>query len=98
MIYRTIILPVVLYGRDTWSLTLREKYRLRVFQNSVLRKIFVPKWYEVIGGWRRQDNKELYVLFSSPNITEVIKSRRIRRVGNVSQMVDRSCVYRVGER
>jgi hypothetical protein len=74
MIYRTIILPIVLYGCDTWSLILREKYRLRVFQNGV-RMIFVPKWYEVIGGWRRQDNKELYVLYSSPNITEVVKSR-----------------------
>jgi hypothetical protein len=52
-IYRTIILPVVLYGCETWSLTLKEEYRLRVFENRVLRRIFGPKRDEVTGEWRR---------------------------------------------
>jgi hypothetical protein len=52
-IYKTIILPVVLYGCETWSLTLREKYRLRVFENRVLRRIFGPKRIEVTGGWKK---------------------------------------------
>jgi hypothetical protein len=65
-IYRTIILPVVLYGFETWSLTLREECRLRVFENKVLRRIFVHKWDEVTVEWRRLHNKELYALYSSP--------------------------------
>jgi hypothetical protein len=72
-IYRTIILPRVLYGCDTWSLTLREEYRLKAFENSVLRKIFGPKRVEVTGEWRRLHIKELYALYSSPNITRAIK-------------------------
>jgi len=55
-----LILPVVLYGRETWSLTLREEHRLRVFQNRVLRGIFGPKREEVVGGWRRLHNEELH--------------------------------------
>jgi hypothetical protein len=51
-IYKTINLPVVLYGRETWSLTLREEHRLRAFANRVLRRIFGPKRYEVMGEWR----------------------------------------------
>jgi hypothetical protein len=62
-IYRTIILPVVLYGCESWSLTLREECRLRVFEKKVLRRIFGPKKVEVTGEWRRLHNKELYVLF-----------------------------------
>ena len=58
-IYRTIILPVVLYGCENWSLTLREERRLRVFENMVLRRVFVPKWDEVTGEWRRWHNEEL---------------------------------------
>jgi hypothetical protein len=58
-IYKTIILPVVLYGCETWSLTLREEYRLRVFENRVLRRIFGPRWEEVTGGWRKLHNEEL---------------------------------------
>jgi hypothetical protein len=58
-IYRTIILPVILYGCDTWSLTLREKHRLRVFENRMLRKIFVSKRYEVTGEWSKLHNEEL---------------------------------------
>jgi hypothetical protein len=61
-IYRTVILPVVLYGCESWSLTLREESRLRVFENKVLRRIFGPKRDEVTGEWRRLHNKELYAL------------------------------------
>jgi len=77
-IYRTIILPVVLYGCETWSLTLREERRLMVFENKVLRRIFGPRMDEVTGDWRRLHNEELNVLYSSPNIVLVIKSSRMR--------------------
>jgi hypothetical protein len=77
-IYRTIILPVVLYGCETWFLTLREEHRLRVFENRVLRRIFGPKRDKVMGEWRRLHNEELNDLYSSPDIILVIKSRRLR--------------------
>ena len=77
-IHRTIILPVLLYGCETWSLTLREERKLRVFENMVLRRIFGPRRNEVTGEWRRLHNKELNDLYSSPNIVRVIKSRRMR--------------------
>jgi len=76
-IYRTIILPVVLYGCETWSLTFREERSLRVFVNSLLRRIFEPKRDEVTREWRKLPIEELKVLYSSPNIFRVIKSRRI---------------------
>ena len=74
-IYRTIILPVVLYGCEAWSLILREEKKLRVFENMVLRRIFGPRKDEVTGKWRRLHNEELNDLYSSPNIVRVIKSR-----------------------
>ena len=74
-IYRTIILPVVLYGCETWSLTLREERTLRVFENMVLRRIFGPRRDEVTGEWTRLHNEELNDLYSSSNIVRVIKSR-----------------------
>jgi len=80
-IYRTVILPVVLYGCETWSLTLREERRVRVFENRVLRGIFGPERDEVIGEWRKIHNKELSDMYSSTNIIWVIKSRRMRWVG-----------------
>jgi hypothetical protein len=67
-IYKTIILPVGLYGCETWSLTLREEHRLKVFENRVLRRIFGPKRDEVTGEWKKLHNEELHNLFSSPDI------------------------------
>jgi len=79
--YRTIILPVVLYGCETWSLTLREEHRLRVFENRVLRRIFGPKRDEVTGEWRKLHNEELNNLYSSPNIVRVIKKIKKNEMG-----------------
>ena len=75
-IHRTIILPVVLYGCETWSLTLREEHRLRVSENRVLRKIFGLKRDGVTGEWTKLHNEELNDLYCSPNIVRAIKSRR----------------------
>jgi hypothetical protein len=85
-IYKTIILPVVLYGCETWSVILREEYRLRVFENRVLRRIFGPKRYEVTGEWRKLHNEELCIFYCSPNIIRQIKSRRMRWAGHVARM------------
>ena len=70
-------MPVVLYGCETWSLTLREDRRLRVFENRVLRRIFGLKRDEVTGEWRKLHNEELNDLYCSPNIVRVVKSRRM---------------------
>jgi hypothetical protein len=94
-IYRTIILPVVLYGCETWSLTLREEHRLRVFERRVLRRIYGPKRDEVTGDWRRLHSEELNGLYSSPNIVRVMKSRRMRWAGHVVRMGVGRGVYRV---
>ena len=77
-IYRPIILPVVLYGCETWSLTFREERKLRLFEYMVLRRIFGPRKDEVTEEWRRMHNEELNYLYCSPNIVRVIKWRRIR--------------------
>jgi hypothetical protein len=77
---------VVLYGCETWSLTLREEHRLRVSENRVLRRMFEPKRDEVTGGWRKLHNEELHGLYSSASIIRVIKARRMRLVGHVARM------------
>jgi hypothetical protein len=69
---------MVLYGCETWSLTLYGEHRLRVFENKVLRRIFGPKRVEVTGEWRKLHNKELHDLYSLPSIIRIIKSRRMR--------------------
>ena len=94
-IYRTIILPVVFYGCEAWSLTLWEKMKLRVSENMELRRIFGPRRDEVTGEWRRLHNEELSDLYSSPNIVWVIKSRRMRWAGHVACIGEERGVYRV---
>jgi hypothetical protein len=94
-IYRTIILPVVLYGFETWSLTLREERRLRVFENRVLRKVFGPKGDKVTGEWRKLHNEELNDLYPLPNIVRVVKSRRMRWAGHLARMWEDRGVHRV---
>jgi len=89
------IVPVVLYGCETWLLTLQEERKLRVFENMVLRRIFGPRKDEVTGEWRKLHNKELNDLYSSPNIVWVIKSRRMRWAGHVASMGEERGVYRV---
>jgi hypothetical protein len=83
-IYKTIILPVVLYGCEILSLTLREEHRPRVLENRVLRRIFGPKRDEVTGEWWKLHNEELHILYSSPNIIRQIKLRRLRWAGHVA--------------
>jgi hypothetical protein len=85
-IYKTTILPVVLYGCETWSLTLREEHRLRVFEKRVVRRIFGPKRDEVTGEWRKLHSEELRDLYSSQSIIRMIKSRRMRWAGHVARM------------
>jgi hypothetical protein len=85
-IYRNIILPIVLYGCETWSLTLREEMKLRVYENMLLRRIFGPRRDEVTGEWRRMHNEELNVLYSSLNIVLVIKSRRMIWAGHMARV------------
>ena len=93
ILYRTIIFPVVLYGCETSSLTLREETKLRVFENMVLRRIFGPRRDDVKGEWRRLHNEELNDLYSSPNIVRVIKSRIMRWAGYVARMgEERGCL------
>jgi hypothetical protein len=94
-IYETIILPVVLYGCETSSLTSREEHRLRVFENRVLRRIFGTKRDEVTREWRRLHSGELRNLYSSPDTIRHIKSRRMRWAGHVARMGEERNVYRV---
>ena len=89
-IYRTKILSVVLYGCGTWSLTLRKEHRLRVFENSMLRRIFGPKMDEVTGEWRKLHNEENSYLYCSPNIIRVVQTK--------NEVVGACGVYRVQER
>jgi hypothetical protein len=94
-IYKTIILPVVLYGCEAWSLMPREEHRLRVFENRVLRRIFGPRRDEVTGDWRKLHNEELRNLYSSPDIIRQVRSRRMRWAGHVARMGEERKVYKV---
>jgi hypothetical protein len=94
-IYRTVILPVVLYGCETWSVTLREEHRLRVLKNRVLRRIFGPKRDGVTGEWRRLHNEDLNDLYSSSKVIRVIKSRSMRWAGHVARMGEGRGAYRI---
>jgi hypothetical protein len=94
-IYKTIVLPVILYGCETWSLTVREEHKLRVFEKRLLRRIFGPKRDGVTGGWRKLHNEELHNLYSSPSIIRIIKSRRMRWAGHVARMGEKRNVYRL---
>jgi hypothetical protein len=84
--YKTIILPVVLYGCETWSLTLRKEHRLSVFENRVLRKTFRTKRDEVTGGCREAPNEELHNLYSSPSIIRMIELRMMKWTRHVARM------------
>jgi hypothetical protein len=92
--YKTIILPVVLYGCEIWSLTLREEHRMSVFESRVLSRIFGPKGDEVTGEWRKLHNGE-HNLYSSPGIIRQIKSRRMRWAGHVARRGEGRGVYGV---
>jgi hypothetical protein len=94
-IYKAIILSVILYGYEAWSLALLEEHRLRMINKRLLRRIFRPKRDEVIGGWRKLHNEELHYLYSSPNIIRIIKSRRMGWVGRVARMGEKRSGYRL---
>jgi hypothetical protein len=94
-LYKTIILPVVLYGCETWSLTLREEPILRMFEKKVLRRMFEPKRDEVMGGWRKLHNEKLRNLHPSPSIIRIMKSRRMRWAGHVARMGEERNAYRL---
>jgi len=93
-IYRTIILPVGFYGLETWSLSLREECKLRVFEERVLRRIFGSRRDEVIGEQRKLHNEDVNDLYSSSDIVRVIKSRRMRWTVHVVCMGERRGICR----
>jgi hypothetical protein len=95
IIYKSVILPVVLYGCETWSLTLREERRMSVAENRVLRRIFGPKRNEMTGDWRKLHNEELHNLYSLPDIIRMIKSRKMRVAEHVARMGDKRNAYRI---
>ena len=94
-IYRTIVFNLVYYGCETWSLTVKEQRRLRVFRNRVLRRMFGPKRDEVKKEWRKLHNEELNDLYCSPNIFRVTKLGIIRWAGHVARIGEKRGVYRV---
>jgi hypothetical protein len=89
------IISVVLYGCETWSLTVREEHKLRVLENRVVRRIFRPMRDGVTGRWRKLYNEELHNLYSSPSIIRIIKSRKMRWAGHVARMGEERNVYRL---
>jgi hypothetical protein len=86
---------VVLYGCETWILTLKQEHRLEVFDNRVLKRIFGPKKDEVTGGWRKLHNEELHDLCSSPSIITIMKSRRRMWAGHVARIGEKRGAYRL---
>ena len=88
-------MPVVLYGCEIWSLTLREERRLRMFEKTVLRRIFGSKIDEVTGDFRKLHNEELNDLYCSPNIFRVVKWRRMRWARHVARKGEGRDVYRI---
>ena len=93
-IYKTIALPVVLYDFETWSHILREEFRLRLFENRILRRIFGPKGDEN-GEWRKLFNEEFHNLYRSPNIVRLIKYRRLRLAGYVARMDEIRSAFKI---
>ena len=89
------LLGLVLYGCETWSQTLREEHRLRVFENKVLRKIFGAKIDKITGEWRKLHNGMLHALYSSPNLIRNLKSRRLRWAEHVERMEQFRNAHRV---
>jgi hypothetical protein len=85
-VYKAIIFPAVSYECETWSLTLSEEHELRVFENGALREIFITKRNDVIGGWRKLHNEELYNLYCSPDIVSIAKLRRMRWTRHVARI------------
>jgi hypothetical protein len=92
-IYKTLILPIVLYECENWSLTLKRECRLWAFESRVLTKLLGPKRNEVTGGLRKLHNEELHNLYSSPSIIRMIKSRRVRWEEHVERMIEEKNVY-----
>jgi hypothetical protein len=93
LIYKVIIFPVIRYGCETWSLTLREEQRLRPFENRVLRRTFGSKRDGLTGGWRKLHKEELYDFYTLPSIIGIIKSRRMRWAGNAERRVEKRNVH-----
>jgi hypothetical protein len=94
-LYKTIILPVVLYRSETWSLTLKDEHRLRMLEKRVLRRIFGPKRNEMRRSWKNLHNEELHNLYSSPSVIIMLKSRRMRWAGHVARKEKKRKVYRI---
>jgi hypothetical protein len=94
-IYKTVILPVVLYGCETWSLTVRQVHKLRMFENRMLRRIFGPKRDGVTGGWTKLHNEVPHNLYFSPSVIRILKSRMMRWTGLVARIGDKRIVYRL---
>jgi hypothetical protein len=86
---------VILYGCETWSLTLRKAHRLRGFENRELRRIFGPKRDEVMGGWRKLHNEQPHNLYFSPSIIRIITSGRMRWAGHVARIGEKKNAYRL---
>jgi hypothetical protein len=94
-IYKSIILPVVLYGCETWSLMLKEEHRLMVFENRVLKRIFGLKRDRIVDGWRNMHDEDLYNLYLSLNIIKIIEPSRMRYAGHVACMGEKRNAYKV---